>query len=653
MIAAARRGAGRGVGALGVAGLVLLAAGGAAADVRLPAVFGDSMVLQRETEAPIWGWADPDERVVVTASWTDDEVTTHADGHGRWRVMFPTPGAGGPHTVTIAGDNRIVLRDVLVGEVWLCSGQSNMEWPMRAVRDAASEIAAADVPDIRLFNVPNTISLHPRADIESSWSACTPASVRDFSAVGYFFGRRLHEALGVPIGLVEADWGGTRIEAWMSPEALGEFGVHGPELELLDALQDPNARQTVAARLEREWWGNADRRAPGGSRWMDPDVRQGWVEAAMPGSFGGEMAGHDGFFYMKRTVEIDEDWSDRDAVLELGPVDDMDDAWINGVRVGGIHEPGYWNQDRHYEIPRGTLKKGENVVCVRVLDTGGPGGPNGPAENFEIRLADDSDSVSLAGTWLAATGASMGDLPARASAQIGPNTATALYHGMIEPVSPLAIRGAIWYQGESNRGNAGMYAELMRSMIANWRDRFGRPSFPFYYVQIAPFRYGGDTGQTAALREAQREVLDVDNTGMVVTMDIGNFADIHPRNKQDVGARLAAWALHDTYGKKDVVPSGPLFESMKVDGSSIRVRFEHTDGGLEARGETLGGFEIAGRDGQFVAATARIDGDEVVVSATDVERPAAVRYLWDDAVEAELFNGAGLPASPFRAGGWE
>ena len=625
------------------------------ADVQVAPVFSDAMVLQRETEVPVWGWAQPGEQVSVTGSWGGQGRAT-TDDRGHWRVNLPTPEAGGPHTLTIQGDTTVTLSDVLIGEVWLCSGQSNMEMPLANIRpgytgvdNAEAEIAAADYPEIRLLTVPNTISLHGRADLDMPWAACSPDTVRTFSATGYFFARKLHEELGIPIGVISADWGGTRIEAWMSPETLGAFDVYSENLGFLSHLADPNARTKIADNLETQWWNRLDTRAPGRARWKQPSQSvDDWATMELPRTLDGELAGFDGILFLRRSIELDGDWAGKPALLSLGPIDDMDDTWVNGVHVGSVHESGRWNEPRNYEIPAGVLVEGENVIAIRMYDTSGPGGVNGTPEQMAIRAG--GDEVSLAGAWSWARGHAASQLPARQSANIGPNTLTALYHGMIVPISPYGIQGAIWYQGESNRGNAAMYDDLMAGMIANWREDFERDDMPFYYVQIAPFGYGGDQGQTAALREAQRRAMAVPHTGMAVTMDIGDERDIHPTNKQEVGRRLALWALNQTYEQSDVVPSGPLVtragRGSDLDRSSVYLVFDH-GAGLELR-EGTAVFEVAGTNGTFhVADVEGITQGMIRLRSSQVSGPVQVRYAWSPTATATLFNGAGLPASPF------
>lgn len=631
--------------------MMLCAVASAGADVRVAAVFTDGMVLQRETNVPIWGWAMPGEIITVDADWDGPVRRVTTDDRGRWRTDLPTPEAGGPYTISIQGDTRITLSDVLIGEVWLCSGQSNMEMPLGNIRpgytgvdNAEEEIAQAAHPSIRLLTVPNTVSLHPRSGLQMTWQTCSPETARTFSATAYFFARHLHRELGVPIGVISADWGGTRIEAWMSPEAIGAFDAYADTVADLALLAHPTARMSLMGDLEARWWRRLDDRAPGGASWKLPETAvDGWKTMTLPSTLDGELADFDGILYLRRSVELDGEWAGEPALLTLGPIDDMDDVWVNGVHVGSVHEPGFWHEPRRYKIPAGVLVAGENVIAIRVYDTSGPGGVNGEPDQMAVRSV--GREVSLAGPWAWAKGASAGELPAVASANVGPNTPTALFHGMIEPVSPFAVRGTIWYQGESNRANASIYDALMGAMIADWRREFEHDDMPFYYVQIAPYGYRGDQGQTAALREAQRRAISTPHTGMVVTMDIGDERDIHPTNKQDVGHRLALWALKHTYDRPDVVCSGPTVRAARPAGEGVALSFEHQDG-LELRDGTAI-FEVAGDDGVFHPARAGVVNGVLMLRCDAVDRPAEVRYGWAPAATATLFNREGLPASPF------
>lgn len=667
--------------------------GTVAADVQLPEVIGDGMVLQRNSEVPIWGWASPGEKVSVTASWmpkpaaaapgaapaaavagTPGAVQVQADGNGRWIARIRTPEAGGPFTVTINGNNAITVTDVLVGEVWLASGQSNMEMPLgnvgpgyTGVKDADREIAAAKHPRVRMFTVKNEIALQPRYNLASAegkgWAKVTPENARTMSATAYYFAREIQAALDVPVGVIAADWGGTVAEAWTSEPALrAGFPEFGTSLDTLKQLANPNTRGEASREFVDGWWTAADTRKGGpGAGWAAPEFNDaGWSAATLPGPWTGDLAQFDGFGHYRKSIDIPASAleGDGDAVwtLELGPIDDRDDAFVNGVRVGGTRVDGRWNQNRVYPVAKNLLKPGRNVIGIRALDTGGLGGVNGKPEQMKLSR-EGGVSFPLAGEWRFARGAEKNSMPAIPEAlQLGPNWPSVLFNAMIAPVAPFGIRGAIWYQGESNRPRAAQYAKLFPAMIEDWRKVWSQPGeardFPFYFVQIAPFGYPGDIGQTSELREAQLAVMrSTKNTGMAVTMDIGDAKDIHPTNKAEVGRRLSLWALAKTYGKQTEF-SGPLYSSAKRESAAMRVRFEHANGLKASNGGLLTEFWIAGEDKQFYIADARIDGDSVVVSSPRVSAPVAVRYAWSTTAAGNLVNAAGLPASSFRTDDW-
>lgn len=629
----------------------------ARAEVRLPNIIGSNMVLQREADVPLWGWSNYGEHVRVKASWGGPELTATRAGAGLWRVKLRTPAAGGPHTITIRGRNTITLENVLCGEVWLASGQSNMEWPVSLTRNAQHEIAAARHPQIRLFNVANTTAILPRTDCDGSWIECSPQTIAGFGATAYFFGRALHEELHVPIGLIEADWGGTPAQAWISAETLKDWPQFAEPLRLADLeRREPGALEQRSVAETTDWWDALESREP--KHWRQPDFDDStWSQASVPGEWSNlpDLKTHDGLAFFRCAAEIPHAWVGKPLRLELGPIDDMDTTWVSGERVGGIESIGFWNKPREYEIPAAIVKNTRLVIAVRVLDPHGLGGFTGRPDQLRLRLAHDEQAppLSLAGVWRYRAGPPMSALPPLPDARFfNAGTPTALFNGMIAPLAPFGLRGVIWYQGEANRGAAAEYRTLFPALIADWRRHWGQGDFPFYFVQIAPFRYDGDTGESAALRDAQRSALAVANTGMVVTTDIGDLDDIHPANKQDVGRRLALWALAKTYGRSDLVFSGPLYESMRVEGATVRVRFEHASKGLIARNGPLTHFQIAGADRVFVAATAEIDGADVVVSSARVSQPVAVRFAWSTDAVPNLFNSAGLPAAPFRTDDW-
>lgn len=571
-----------------------------------------------------------------------------AGADGRWQVLLPALPAGGPHTMTVTGPETVNLQDILIGDVWICSGQSNMEWKVASSNDAAAEIAAADHPQIRSITLPHVTAAQPQTTFTSSgWEVCSPQTAGGFTAVGYYFGRKLHEDLKVPVGLIHTSWGGTIAEAWVSKEGLAPIGDFNAAMAALEA-------QAGGAKPEDEWFSKHD---AGTKEDWSAEVFDdaSWTSLEQPlqwmGSPVAELANLDGVVWFRRSLELAPGIEGKEAVLELGAVDDEDTVWLNGRKIG---EGEGWLNQRSYKVAAGLLKPGKNVLAVRVLDHSGGGGMTGPPDR--MKLSFDTGFVPLNGPWRYKVGADLAKnppFPRRAGGN--PNVPTVLYNAMVSPLLPYGIKGAIWYQGESNAARAQQYRKVLPALIGDWRKRFGQGEFPFYIVQLANFMQkqpepGGS--DWAELREAQAMTgKNVPNSGIAVTIDIGEAADIHPRNKQDVGKRLALQALAKTYGK-DLVAAGPEFKSAKVEGGAIRLGFDSVGGGLVAKDGTLKSFAIAGEDKKFVWAEARIDGETVVVSSPQVAKPVAVRYGWENNPDATLFNKEGLPAAPFRTDDW-
>jgi sialate O-acetylesterase len=649
---------------LALASALLLPAPGRA-DVRLPALVGRHMVLQRDQPARVWGWAAPGERVRVGVGAASGEATASADG--RWSVDLAEQPAGGPLTMTISGRNTIRLDDVWFGEVWVASGQSNMEWPL-AQSKGGPDAAAAGCDGLRLFTAAKATSLLPKDDVSGQWAPCDATTAPAFSAVAFHFGQELHRALGVKVGLVHSSWGGTPAEAWTSRAGLGTEPSLRPMVVDFDAaLNDPAARRSFAARLEAwesvnyhkddsneglaKGWAKADADPSG---WKAMDLPQQWEKAGLP---------IDGAVWFRRPIDIPLAWAGKDLRLSLGALDDFDTTYFSGVEIGrtGKETPGYWAVPRTYAVPGRLVKAGRAVIAVRVFDHYGNGGFSGAAPEMTLSPADGSGTpLPLAGPWqfqveraLAPKAPDFATQP-RYPSPDNPNSPTVLYAAMIAPLTPLAIRGAIWYQGESNADAAFQYRTLFPTMIRDWRRAWARGEFPFLFVQLANFMpRAPEPGESAwaELREAQARTLALPRTGMAVAIDVGEASDIHPRNKKDVGARLARWALADTYGRS-LVKSGPLYRASAVEGGSIRVRFDHASGLASSDRRAPRAFAIAGADRKWRWAEARIDGETVVVSSPEVGEPVAVRYAWADNPEATLRNGALLPASPFRTDDW-
>jgi sialate O-acetylesterase len=592
-------------------------------------LFASDMVLQRDLPDPIWGWAEPGQQ--VTISFNGKTATATADKDGKWMARIGPFAAGGAN-----------------------------------VKDGPQEISAAEHPNLRLFTVPKHIAFEPQSGFnrqprvgdEAKWLVCTPKNVQvgdwgGFSAAGYFFGRDLQEHLKVPIGLIHTSWGGTVAEAWTSAEALKQMPDFRDAVESLQPPQQGREKLTLDQQMER-WYAKHDPGSAHGLGWADPSFDDGgWKAMKLPTSW--EQAGlpdYDGIVWFRRVVEVPAAWAGKDLRLHLGPIDDRDTTWVNGTKVGGLD---VFNAPRDYKVPASAVKGGKLVIAVRVLDTGGTGGIYGHPDQMKLEPAGGGgDAISLAGEWKYKDSAPLsktGNPPQ--TMENNPNVPTVLYNGMVSPLVPFAIKGAIWYQGESNASRAMQYRTLLPTMIRDWRGRFGVGEFPFLIVQLAAF---GDEmsepgeSQWAELREAQdMTARTVGHSAIAVATDIGEAHDIHPHNKQEVGRRLALDAEDIAYGE-GVEHSGPVFKSMETQGSKVILYFDHVGGGLVSHGGgELKGFALAGDDHRFRLANAKIEGDTVFLSSPQVAHPTAVRYAWSDNPEqANLFNKAGLPAPPFR-----
>ena len=642
-------------GALAAAGF--LAASSCPADVALPAIFSSNMVLQRQMAVPVWGRAAPGEQVTVTFAGRQAKAT--ADEDGKWMARLPSLETGGPDQLVVSGRNTITLTNVVVGEVWLCSGQSNMAWPVASVAGASQEIAQAAFPLIRQYAVDRKTSMVPLDDAAGGWQVCGSNTVGGFTAVGYFFGRTLHTNLNVPIGLINSSWGGTRVDAWSPLEVLRRI----PEMDEALTNLNPEAIQQAQRDYEAKSQERAQRHRQLLKAEQDEDLLKrmaapgldtaGWKTMSLPTPW--EHAGlsnFDGLVWFRRPVVVPAAWACRDLVLRLGPVDEADVTSFNGTRVGAMGSYGdkiveCWDRPRVYTVPGALVKAGTNTIAVRVIDAEFAGGLwGGRPGDMRLELAGADESLPLAGDWLYRPDVQLlrGEKP-----PVGPNTPTALFNAMIHPLVPFAIRGAIWYQGESNCGEGMLYREKFVGMIRGWRELWGEGAFPFYFVQLAPYSYGGDGTGLPGIWQAQKSALELENTGMAVITDITNVRDIHPRRKQEVGRRLALWALNRTYGDSGVVPSGPLFRSMTIADGAARLRFDYADGLRTSDEETPSWFDIAIGTGAFARATARIDGNEIVVTQGGRSNITAVRYGWHEMAQPNLVNGAGLPASPFTS----
>lgn len=667
--------------------LHLLLASPAPADVRLPAVFGESMVLQRDKPLPVWGEAGPEEPVQVSLRDASGAelvgAGTRSDVHGSFRVVLaPLPAHGDPLTLeVVAPSGKVVLGDVLVGDVWICGGQSNMEWPLGASLGGAEAVAAAN-PRIRLIKAPHRLADRPQPSIDARWAVATPQAAGGFSGVGYFFARRMAESLDVPVGLLSINWGGTHIEPWIPLEALAQHPTFAAEAALRRkareayrrcegherAVYDWEAGEAYGALADAYWaWYATHDEGWRNEAWKplaDP-AASGWKMAAMPGILGSaagteDLKDFDGLVWLRRTIDLPNEWAGHDLEVRLGAIDDSDTTWWNGQVVGRV--TGQSSAPRWYGVPKELAKAGSNELVIALVDDGGGGGMSWPADTLLVRPRDvpDAKPIALGGAWLLRPGVVRdATTPPAPLAPRGPeNPALAfrswgsMYDGMVAPFVPFAVRGAIWYQGESNEDDPEAYRELLPLLIASWRSAWAEADLPFGIVQLANYRGASDEpapGGWSLVRDAQLETVQtVPHTGLAVAIDVGDAGDIHPRDKRTVGERLARWALVELGASKEEC-SGPVYRSLRHYRSDLVLSFDHAAGLATRDGQRPAGFAIAGADGRFVWATARIEGETVRVTAPSVADPVAVRYAWaDNPARANLVNGAGLPASPFR-----
>ncbi|NDV82733.1 sialate O-acetylesterase [Bacteroides sp. 51] len=634
----------------------------AGAKVVLPAYFTDNMILQQNTQVTFHGTATPGKPLTLKASWNNETYETRTGADGSWRIPVPTLAAGGPYTITINDGKKLQLNNILIGEVWFCSGQSNMEMPIAGwgkVMNYEKEIAEANYPSIRLFQVKKNTSVSPLQTLEANmggWQECSPASVPEFSSVAYFYARMLWNELGIPIGVIDSTWGGTPAEAWTSYETLKDILGFQTEAGLLQKNGFDKAKMHEAYTAERAQWESLFKQGDEGfngdaPQWANPtlDANQ-WKAMNLPGLWEDKgLNNFDGVVWFRKTIEIPSNWAGKAIQLSLAMIDDEDITYFNGVEIA--RGSGY-TTPRRYTIPANLVKPGQSVLTVRVSDFGGGGGIHG--EPAELYAEVNGKRISLAGDWKYNIGLSMANFPAPPiSPTASSSYPTVLYNAMVHPLTQFPVQGAIWYQGEANVGRAHQYADLFPAMIADWRKQWGS-NLSFYFVQLANYlerKPIQPDSEWAALREAQTRALHLEGTGMAVTIDVGEAHDIHPKNKQEVGRRLALAALAHTYGKK-IVSSGPLYQSYTIEGNQVKIRFTHAQNGLKANGTSVKGFTMAGADHKFYPAQATIEGETVVVYAPEVSIPLAVRYGWADNPDCNLYNQDGLPASPFRTDAW-
>jgi sialate O-acetylesterase len=620
--------------------------------VRLPHLISDGMVLQRNAEVKIWGWAAPGESIVI--NFLGKSYNTIASLKGKWIVTLPSSEAGGPYVMDINASNHITIKDILIGDVWICSGQSNMEYSMNGLKDrCADAIANSNNPSIRQFYVPNRYTFQTaEEDVQSKWKPANPDNVLNFSAVAYFFARDLYEKYHVPIGLINASLGGSPAQSWMSEEALKEFPRY---YKLAEKYKDTATITKIVTKdraISKAWYAKLQKLdkgyAKGEKSWRDTSYdASSWKTMVVPGYWKEQGLDHEnGVFWFRKEIDIPASMVGKPARLLLGRVVDADSVFINGRFVGTTS---YQYPQRQYNIPANILKTGKNIIIVRVINNSGKGGFVSD-KPYEILV--DGQSIDLKGNWRFKLGAKMSPLPGSTFIQWQP---TGLYKGMLAPLMNFTIKGVIWYQGESNAGKALEYQKLFPALIADWRKGWNQGNFPFLFVQLPNFtetHSEPSESHWAELRESQLKTLSVPNTGMAITIELGEWNDVHPPYKEDVGKRLSLVAQKIAYSDTSIVFSGPLFKSMTIEGNKIILTFTNTGSGLIAKGGgELKQFAIAGSNKKYSWAQAQIEGNHVIVWNNKIKKPVSVRYAWANNPEgANLYNKEGLPASPFRAG---
>lgn len=628
------------------------------AQVRLPHLISDGMVLQRDVKLNLWGWASPNER--ITIQFNNHTAKIIADAAGNWKTTLEPMKTGGPYQMDISASNHIIIKNILVGDVWFCSGQSNMVINMERVKEKYSNnIATANYPQIRNFFVSTVADVrNEHTDLPpGKWTDATQTNILSFGAVSYFFARDLYLKYHVPIGIINSSVGGTPIQAWISAEGLKVIPKYADRLTqfkdtaYLNTLVKP-VKPIVGQKAESK---QSDKGLSGDLKWYDVNYQPiGWHNFWLPGYWADQgIKGLNGVVWFRKEIQVPSRMAGKPAKLFVGRIVDADETFVNGVKVGNIT---YQYPPRRYVIPADVLKAGNNIIVVRITNTSGKGGFV-PDKRYE--LTDDTTTIDIRGDWEYKVG-QVFDSASEASKAVAPfsaqNEPVGLYNTMVAPVINYAIKGFVWYQGEANTSSPKEYNQLLPALINDWRAKWNNAELPFLYAQLPNFmevQYSPSESHWAEVREAQLHALSVSNTGMAVAIDAGEWNDIHPLDKKDIGDRLALAAEKVAYSENKLVFSGPIFQSATVEGTKVILRFNNIGSGLVIKdGTELNQFAIAGADKKFVWAKAMIDGDKVVVSGEGIPNPLYVRYAWADNPEgANLYNKEGLPASPFRTDG--
>ena len=635
----------------------------AQAKVTLPSVYTDNMVLQQKSTLKIHGRARPNADVTLQTGWSRAAINTKSDARGHWYMEVATPKAScEPYTLLFSDGEDTMLKNVLVGEIWLGSGQSNMEMPLAGwgkVFNYEEEIANANFPNIRLFQVKNVLDLKERDcfNLEynmDGWQECSPKTVPEFSAVCYFFASQLWNELKIPIGVIDSNWGGTPAQAWISAEALGR--VMGFQEQMAWMEQKGSKLADEMTRIQQEWNDTYNTRDIGlttARPWFKTEIDdKNWPTMTLPGAWEGKgLPGLDGVVWFRKTIEIPQAMAGKDIQLNLGQVDDADITYFNGEQVGQTN--GYAN-NRLYTIPGNLVKAGRNVIAVRVSDMGNGGGFLSKADQLHYTVG--GQKTSLAGGWQYAVGLNVAHFGERPKT-VNSHYPSVLYNAMINPMIDFPIKGVLWYQGCSNVGAAVQHESLFQTLIQEWRDKWQQPDMPFYFAQLANYLTPRDVqpdSEWALLRETQEKALTLHNTGMACNIDIGDAKDIHPKSKRELGRRMAAIALHKTYGKKDVVYTAPIYKKYQVIGDEVHIEFDYPEGSEPfIQDNNLPGFTIAGPDHKWYVASAKTDGKKVIVRSNKVKYPVAVRYGWADNPTCTLHTEGNFPVTPFRTDNWQ
>lgn len=627
------------------------------AKVILPSFFTDNMVIQQNSLLTLPGKTKAGKKVTVNVSWSNDKYTAKAAADGSFKIEIPTPSAGGPYQIVIFDGEKLILKNIMAGEVWFCSGQSNMEMPVAGwgkVLNYEQEIADANYPFIRLLQVKKTVAFVPQEGVEMNmggWQECSSATVPEFSSVAYFYARNLWKELNIPVGVIDCTWGGTPAESWTSYQTLKQ--VMGFE-EKMNRMAGAGFEREKLVELYHqemdEWLKQFDEKDAGfrngAPQWISAfQTGKEWKSMELPAYWETHGLNFDGIVWFQKEVEIPGDWNGKELSLNLAMIDDDDITYFNGKEIGRTSG---CNTMRNYKIPAELVKEGKGIITIRTIDYGGEGGIHGEAQQMFMEL--NGKKISLAGNWNYHIGVSMTGISSRPLSPEGTGWPTScyptvLYNAMVHPFTVFPIKGAIWYQGENNVGNDEQYRVLFQSMITDWRKAW-KQDFPFYFVQLANYLKPEEVqpdSKWAALRDAQAHSLHLPNTGMTCAIDLGEAYDIHPKNKQEVGRRLAQAALANTYQKGTY--EVPVYMGYRISGRMLILNFDRE---VIAKNGIPEGFILAGPDGKYYPAQATIQGKEVILQSDRIEMPTAARYAWADNPICNLYGKSGLPVPPFR-----